>query len=90
MEEASAAGASSLEHTETLLEGALYRPNAIAKTIPEALDEIRGERGQKLFALLRRNGTRFVPTLVAYHRAVVLTAETEQSRAGRSALHQSS
>jgi len=87
MEEASAAGASSLEHTETLLEGALYRPNAIAKTIPQALDEIRGQRGQKLFALLRRNGTRFVPTLVAYHRAVVLTAETEQSRAGRSALH---
>jgi imidazolonepropionase-like amidohydrolase len=70
--EASDAGARSLEHIETLIESALYRQNATAKTWQDALEENRGEAGAALFARFVRNGTWYVPTLVAYYRGFAL------------------
>ena len=70
--EASDAGVASLEHVETLYENTLWRKGATAKTIEQGVDEILGPIGQDLFQRFVKNGTWFVPTLVAYERGFVL------------------
>jgi imidazolonepropionase-like amidohydrolase len=70
--EASDAGAASLEHIETVNESAMWRKGATAKTVEQAVDENLGPAGQQLFERFARNGTWFVPTLVAYERGFVL------------------
>jgi imidazolonepropionase-like amidohydrolase len=70
--EASDAGAASLEHIETVNESALWRKGATAKTVEQAVDENLGPAGQELFQHLAKNGTWYVPTLVAYERGFVL------------------
>ena len=70
--EASDAGAASLEHIETINESALWRKGATAKTVEQAVDENLGAAGQQLFERFARNGTWYVPTLVAYERGFVL------------------
>jgi len=70
--EASDAGAASLEHIETINESALWRKGATAKTVEQAVDENLGPSGQALFQRLAKNGTWYVPTLVAYERGFVL------------------
>jgi imidazolonepropionase-like amidohydrolase len=69
--EASDSGAASLEHIETLITSAAYRPGATAKTWDAALDESRGESGARLFATFVRNGTYYDPTLTAYYHGFV-------------------
>jgi imidazolonepropionase-like amidohydrolase len=69
--EASDSGAASLEHIETLIESAAYRPGATAKTWNDALSESLGEAGAKVFATFVRNGTFYDPTLAAYYRGFV-------------------
>ncbi len=75
--EASDAGVASLEHVETLTENALWRKGATAKTIEQGMDEILGPIGQDLFQRFVKNGTWFVPTLVAYERGFVLSNDPE-------------
>jgi imidazolonepropionase-like amidohydrolase len=70
--EASDSGATSLEHIETLVESALYRTGATAKEMDQALAESSGPAGDSLFARFARNGTWYVPTLVAYYRGFAL------------------
>ena len=70
--EASDAGAASLEHIETINESALWRKGATAKTVQQAVDENLGPAGQELFQRFAKNGTWYVPTLVAYERGFVL------------------
>jgi imidazolonepropionase-like amidohydrolase len=85
--EASDAGAKSLEHIEILLESSLYRKGATAKTIEEAVAENSGEAGAALFARLVRNGTWYVPTLVAYYRGFVLWSSNPKETAGSREIH---
>lgn len=85
--EASDAGAKSLEHIEILLESSLYRKGAIAKTLGEAIEENSGEAGAALFARLKRNGTWYVPTLVAYYRGFVLWSGDPKETEGSWELH---
>src|SRR5580692_4993619 len=70
--EASDTGAASLEHIETINENALWRKGATAKTVEQAVDENLGPAGQELFQRFAKNGTWYVPTLVAYERGFVL------------------
>jgi imidazolonepropionase-like amidohydrolase len=70
--EASDAGAASLEHIETINESALWQKGATAKTVEQAVEENLGPAGQQLFQRLAKNGTWYVPTLVAYERGFVL------------------
>jgi imidazolonepropionase-like amidohydrolase len=70
--EASDAGVASLEHIETINESALWRKGATAKTVEQAVDENLGPAGQELFQRFAKNGTWYVPTLVAYERGFVL------------------
>jgi imidazolonepropionase-like amidohydrolase len=85
--EASDAGAKSLEHVEVLLESALYRKGATAKSLDRALDELTGEAGAALFARLARNRTWYVPTLVAYYRGFVLWSSNPKETAGSRYIH---
>src|SRR5262249_53080983 len=87
MAEASDAGAKSLEHVEVLLESALYRKGATAKTIEEAIAENSGEPGKALFARFVRNGTWYVPRLVAYYRGFVLWSSNPKETEGSRAIH---
>jgi imidazolonepropionase-like amidohydrolase len=70
--EASDAGVASLEHIETINESALWRKGATAKTVEQAVDENLGPAGQELFQRFAKNGTWYVPTLVAYERGFML------------------
>lgn len=70
--ETSDAGVASLEHIETINESALWRKGATAKTVEQAVDENLGPAGQELFQRFAKNGTWYVPTLVAYERGFVL------------------
>jgi imidazolonepropionase-like amidohydrolase len=81
--EASDAGAASLEHIETVNEGALWKKGATAKTVEQALDENLGPAGYEMFGRLAKNGTRFVPTLVAYERGFVLWSDDPNSMKSR-------
>ena len=85
--EASDAGAKSIEHVEILLESALYRRGATAKTIEEAIAENSGAAGAALFERLARNGTWYVPTLVAYYRGFVLWTGNPKETEGSRELH---
>ncbi len=85
--EASDAGARSLEHIEILLESALYRKGATAKTMQQAIAENSGVAGQALFARLKKNGTWYVPTLVAYYRGFVLWSGNPKETAGSLEIH---
>jgi imidazolonepropionase-like amidohydrolase len=85
--EASDAGAKSLEHIETLIESALWRKDATAKTIEEGLAEISGKAGAALFARFVKNGTWYVPTLVAYERGFVLWGDDPKEVAARIEVH---
>jgi imidazolonepropionase-like amidohydrolase len=85
--EASDAGVSSLEHIETLNESALWRKGATAKTVEEALAENSGPQGEALFARFVKNGTWYVPTLVAYERGFVLWSNDPQALAPRMNVH---
>jgi imidazolonepropionase-like amidohydrolase len=68
--EASDAGASSLEHVETMTESIVFAGvpagGQPTKDPLTALDELTDERADELFARFARNGTWFTPTLVAY------------------------
>jgi imidazolonepropionase-like amidohydrolase len=86
--EASDAGVASLEHVETLTENALWRKGATAKTIEQGLDEILGPIGQDLFQRFVKNGTWYVPTLVAYERGFVLWSDDSESVKPRLDIHE--
>ena len=81
--EASDAGVASLEHIETVNESALWRKGATAKTVEQAVDENLGPAGQQLFEHLARNGTWYVPTLVAYERGFALWSNDPEALAPR-------
>jgi imidazolonepropionase-like amidohydrolase len=72
MIEASNAGAKSLEHIEMLVESGAYGPGMTARTIKDAVAAVSGDAGAKIFATFVKNGTWYVPTLVAYERGFVL------------------
>ena len=86
--EASNAGAASLEHVETVNESALWRKGATAKTVEQAVDENLGPAGQELFQLFAKNGTWYVPTLVAYERGFVLWSNDPESLKPRLNVHE--
>jgi imidazolonepropionase-like amidohydrolase len=86
--EASDAGAASLEHVETMSESALWRKGANAKKVEQAVDEILGPVGQELFQRFVKNGTWYVPTLVAYERGFVLWSNDPQSLKPRLDIHE--
>lgn len=86
--EASDAGAASLEHVETLYESAMWRKGATAKTVEQAVDETLGPAGQELFQRFVRNGTWYVPTLIAYERGFVLWSNDPEALEPRLAIHE--
>jgi imidazolonepropionase-like amidohydrolase len=86
--EASDAGVASLEHVETMSESALWRKGATAKTVEQAVDEILGPEGQKLFQIFVKNGTWYVPTLVAYERGFVLWSNDPEALKPRLDIHE--
>ena len=83
--EASESGTKSLNHTETLLESAIYHEGA--RNIDEAIAWVEGEHGQALFDHLAKNSTWFVPTLVAYYRGVVQSQPDPEMTEAAKALH---
>lgn len=86
--EASDAGVASLEHIETINESALWRKGATAKTVEQAVDENLGPAGQELFQRFVKNGTWYVPTLVAYERGFVLWSNDHESLKPRLDAHE--
>ena len=86
--EASDAGVASLEHIETINESALWRKGATAKTVEQAVDENLGPAGHKLFLRFVKNGTWYVPTLVAYERGFVLWSNDPESLKPRLDVHE--
>jgi imidazolonepropionase-like amidohydrolase len=85
--EASDAGVASLEHVaETLIASAINDPIHPATTMREAIAANRGARGDSLFRKFVRNGTWFVPTLVAYRSFVNWPGTAPESRARRAAV----
>ena len=86
--EASDAGVASLEHIETISESALWRKGATAKTVEQAEDENLGPAGQELFQRFVKNGTWYVPTLVAYERGFVLWSNDPESLKPRLDVHE--
>jgi imidazolonepropionase-like amidohydrolase len=86
--EASDAGVASLEHVETMSESAMWRKGATAKTVEQAVDEILGPAGQELFQRFVKNGTWYVPTLVAYERGFVLWSNDPESLLPRFQIHE--
>jgi len=86
--EASDAGVASLEHVETMSESAMWRTGATAKTVEQAVDEILGPAGQELFQRFVKNGTWYVPTLVAYERGFVLWSDDPESLIPRLQIHE--
>jgi imidazolonepropionase-like amidohydrolase len=86
--EASDAGVASLEHIETINESALWRKGATAKTVEQAVDENLGPAGQELFQRFVKNGTWYVPTLVAYERGFVLWSNDPESLKPRLEIHE--
>jgi len=85
--EASNAGARSIEHIEILYESSLYRKGATAKTLKEAIAEDSGPAGEALFKLLKKNGTWYCPTLVAYYRGFVLWSGNPKETEGSLEIH---
>jgi imidazolonepropionase-like amidohydrolase len=85
--EASDAGASSLEHVEMLTHSELYGEDEPAKSFDEAFANLNGEKGAALWAKLAKNGTYFVPTLVAYERGFVLWSNKPEAMLKRRPIH---
>jgi len=85
--EASDAGAASLEHIETINESAIWRQGATVTTVQEAVEENLRQAGQDLFQVLARNGTWYVPTLVAYERGFVLWSHDPEALKPRLDIH---
>ena len=85
--EASEAGAVSLEHIEMLGQSALLRKDATAKTVKDAVAENEGPLGQQTFATFVKNGTWYVPTLVAYERGFVLWSNNPRALVPRLEIH---
>ena len=86
--EASDARVASLEHIETINESALWRKGATAKTVEQAVDENLGPAGQALFQRFAKNGTWYVPTLVAYERGFVLWSNDPAALKPRLEVHE--
>jgi hypothetical protein len=86
--EASDAGAASLEHVETMSESAMWRKGATARTVEQPVDEVLGPVGQELFQRFIKNGTWYVPTLVAYERGFVLWSNDAESVISRLQIHE--
>jgi imidazolonepropionase-like amidohydrolase len=86
--EAADAGVASLEHIETINESALWRKGATAKTVEQAVDENLGPAGQELFQRFVKNGTWYVPTLVAYERGFMLWSNDSESLKPRLEVHE--
>jgi imidazolonepropionase-like amidohydrolase len=86
--EASDAGVASLEHVETMSESAMWRKGATTKTVEQAVDEVLGPYGQELFQHFVKNGTWYVPTLVAYERGFVLWSNDPEALKPRLEIHQ--
>jgi len=85
--EASDAGAASLEHIETINESAIWQPAATVTTVEDAVEANLGQAGQALFELLARNGTWYVPTLIAYERGFVLWSDDPEALRPRLDIH---
>ena len=91
--EASEAGASSLEHVEMLVQSALREQDAAMKSRDEttrfdaALASLTGDNGAALWALLVKNHTWYVPTLVAYERGFVLWSNKPEALWPRRSVH---
>ncbi|HEX8816021.1 MAG TPA: amidohydrolase family protein [Terriglobales bacterium] len=86
--EASDAGAASLEHVETMAESEMWRKGATATTVQQAVEENLGPSGQALFEKFVKNGTWYVPTLVAYERGFVLWSNDPEAMAPRLEIHE--
>jgi imidazolonepropionase-like amidohydrolase len=93
MAEASDAGANSLEHVEMLVQSALVQQDKATKALTDkqrldaAFDTLSGEQGAALWARLVKNGTYYVPTLVAYERGFVLWSNKPEALMKRRPLH---
>ena len=91
--EASNAGAVSLEHVEMLVQSALLQQDAAMKSRDEktrfdaALASVTGDNGNALWAVLKNNGTYYVPTLVAYERGFVLWSNKASALWPRRSVH---
>ncbi len=82
-QEASQAGAKSLEHIEMLVASAAYQVGPSAKRVVDVLPVITGAAGDSIFATFVKNNTYYVPTLVAYERGFVLWGSDTTKVAGR-------
>ena len=91
--EASDAGASSLEHVEMLVQSALAQQDKETKALPDqqrldaAFEALDGEEGAAVWAALARNGTYYVPTMVAYERGFVLWSNKPEAMLKRRPVH---
>jgi imidazolonepropionase-like amidohydrolase len=85
--DASCAGVATLEHIETINESALWRKGATATTVEEAVNENLGAAGRELFSTFVKNGTWYVPTLVAYERGFVLWSNDPEALRPRLEVH---
>lgn len=68
-EEASDAGQTTIEHTETLFEGT-FASALKGRKLPEAIRQFRADEAEKLFSRFVKNHTVVDPTLVAYRSVV--------------------
>lgn len=93
IEQASDAGVNSLEHVEMLVQSALVQQDKATKALADkqrleaAFDALEGERGAVLWALLAKNHTWFVPTMVAYERGFVLWSNKPEAMLKRRPVH---
>jgi len=91
--EAAEAGASTLEHVEMLVQSALVQQDKATKALADqqrldaAFATLEGERGAALWAVLAKNGTYYVPTLVAYERGFVLWSNKPEAMMKRRPVH---
>ena len=85
--EVSDAGASSVEHVEMLTHSELYGEDEPAKSFDEAFANLNGAKGAALWAKLVKNGTYFVPTLVAYEHGFVLWSNKPEAMLKRRPIH---
>ncbi len=86
--EASDAGVASLEHVETFAESALWRKGATCRSVPEAVEENLGPIGREQLRRIAKNGTWYVPSLVAYERGFVLWSNDPEALGPRLSIHQ--
>jgi len=93
MAEASNAGAASLEHVEMLVQSAMREQDAAMKSRDEkarfdaAFASLSGDNGAALWALLVKNHTYYVPTVVAYERGFVLWSNKPSALWPRRSVH---